>query len=118
MDLGGSEQFTINGATLLVSCVDMVSLTVCTRYYSWGGGRIYNRDPSRVWFRGARRLNRQCAVNNLIIGGQEFWIDNVCVVSNSTSPAVGPCRGCRVCNVYCEMWFVIMGVDNGSQALW
>ena len=110
VDLGGNEQITINGSThltpagygeLTATPVNLGGVNVSITGTSIGSGFV-----GRVVIIGG--------VQELIIGGQEFWIDNLCVISSSTSTTPGAALGvasAMYCDLECDL-----GVDNGSQS--
>jgi hypothetical protein len=111
VDLGGNEQITINGATyvtpggygeLTAAPVNLGGVNL-----SIGGTYIGSGFVGRVVIIGS--------VLELMIGGQEFWIDNLCVISNSIGGVSNAALGvasAMYCDVVCDL-----GVDNESQAL-
>jgi hypothetical protein len=110
VDLGGNEQITINGSThltpagygeLTATPINLGGVNVSITGTSIGSGFV-----GRVVIIGS--------VQELIIGGQEFWIDNLCVISNSISTTSGAALGAAsamYCDLECDL-----GVDNGSQS--
>ena len=111
VDMGGSEELTINGATFL-STSGYGNLMFAPAIL---GGVDVSITGTPLGFGFVGRVVLTGDVNNLKIGGQEFWIDNVCVISNSTSPVSSPAMGvasAMYCDVVCDL-----GVDNGSQAM-
>ena len=81
LDLGGEENLMVNGALYYVGDLHLapaaiapgVIMSVVTAPL---GGGIY----------GQVTLTGQ--VDQLVVGGQEFWIDNICVMGNSTGPVM------------------------------
>ena len=111
VDLGGSEELTINGVTFLTTSGygELITAPVII------GGVNVSITGSSLGFGFVGRVVLTGDVNNLKIGGQEFWIDNLCVISNSTSAVSNAALGvasAMYCDVVCDL-----GVDNGSQLL-
>ncbi len=109
VDMGGSEELTINGAQFLTPSGYGELVTAPATL----GGVSVSVTGSSIGFGFVGSVVLVGDVTDLKIGGQEFWIDNVCIVSSESSggaSAVGVASA-----VYCEM-DCNYGVDNGSQA--
>ena len=109
VDMGGSEELTINGAQFLTPSGYGALVTAPATL----GGVSVSVTGSSLGFGFVGSVVLIGDVTDLKIGGQEFWIDNVCIVSSESSggaSAVGVASA-----VYCGM-DCDYGVDNGSQA--
>lgn len=108
-DGGGIENLSINGSSMQITSTDLDGdgimdtpfyggqetlngtylggvLVMATTTYIYGGSADY---PVPV---GARTLFRLMgSVENFTIGGQEYWIDDLCI---DTEPAAGPATAC------------------------
>lgn len=71
-DLGGVENFSINGAPLYVGDISLLP----SPYFAWSTGVSTAPVPGGV--EGTVRLTGTTALTEIMVGGQEFWIDNVC----------------------------------------
>ncbi len=109
VDMGGSEELTINGAQFLTPSGYGELVTAPATL----GGVSVSVTGSSIGFGFVGSVVLVGDVTDLKIGGQEFWIDNICIVtseSDSEGTAVGVASA-----VYCAM-DCDYGVDNGSQA--
>ena len=109
VDMGGSEELTINGAQFLTPSGYGALVTAPATL----GGVSVSVTGSSLGFGFVGSVVLIGDVTDLKIGGQEFWIDNVCIISSESSggaSAVGVASA-----VYCGM-DCDYGVDNGSQA--
>jgi len=108
VDMGGHEELTINGATFLTpdGYGELVTAPATL------GGVTVSVTGSSIGFGFVGSVVLVGDVTDLKIGGQEFWIDNVCIITNDSDSggAVGVASA-----VYCEV-DCDYGVDNGSQA--
>lgn len=77
VDMGGSENFSVNGGAL--SAGDISSLPTVVNGVSTAVKQapLFNSGGARVGSSGKLQLKGQ--ISEFVIGGQEFWIDNVCV---------------------------------------
>jgi hypothetical protein len=109
VDMGGHEELTINGSTFLTlgGSGELVTAPAII------GGVSVSVTGSSIGFGFVGSVVLVGDVTDLKIGGQEFWIDNVCVVTNESSTA-GTAVGVASA-VYCEI-DCDYGVDNGSQS--
>ena len=109
VDMGGSEELTINGSQFLTPSGYGALITAPATL----GGVSVSVTGSSLGFGFVGSVVLIGDVTDLKIGGQEFWIDNVCIISSESSggaSAVGVASA-----VYCGM-DCDYGVDNGSQA--
>lgn len=109
VDMGGHEELTINGSTFLTLDGYGELMTAPATL----GGVVVSVTGSSLGFGFVGSVVLVGDVTDLKIGGQEFWIDNVCIVTNDSDSggAVGVASA-----VYCEV-DCDYGVDNGSQAI-
>jgi hypothetical protein len=70
LDLGGSENLSVNGSTIYAG-----ELTSAPSPMG-GVTLMFTTTPAPGGEKG--KLTMKGAVKTLIIGGQEFWLDNVC----------------------------------------
>ena len=82
LTLGGLENLQVNGAPLFVGDIEMAPAAIAP-------GVTYTlvTYPVAGGLRGEARLVGE--VKELVLGGQEFWVDNICVKLN-TSTGVNP----------------------------
>jgi hypothetical protein len=76
VDMGGSENFSVNGSaisagelTALPTVISGVTVTVTQAPLVNAGGIQVGRSG---------RLTLKGQISQFLVGGQEFWIDNVC----------------------------------------
>lgn len=107
VDMGGHEELTINGSTFLTPDGYGELMTAPATL----GGVVVSVTGSSLGFGFVGSVVLVGDMTDLKIGGQEFWIDNVCIVTNDSDSggAVGAASA-----VYCEV-DCDYGVDNSSQ---
>jgi hypothetical protein len=108
VDMGGHEELTINGSTFLTpdGYGELVTAPATL------GGVAVSVTGSSLGFGFVGSVVLVGDVTDLKIGGQEFWIDNVCIItSDSDSGGAVGVASAVYCEVDCDY-----GVDNSSQA--
>ncbi len=100
LDLGGVDNIAINGSTIIITSADLNGDGIMdTPFY--GGQEVLNGtflggvfvSASKMTFPGGAKILFRLIgdVNELAIGGQEYWIDDLCI---DGTPVVDPIQGC------------------------
>ena len=110
VDMGGHEELTINGSTFLTPDGYGELMTAPATL----GGVTVSVTGSSIGFGFVGSVVLVGDVTDLKIGGQEFWIDNVCIITSENTGGGGQSFGFPSA-VYCEI-DCDYGVDNSSQA--
>lgn len=71
-DLGGIENFSVNGSPVYVGDIALLP----SPYFGWSTGVTVNPVPGGS--EGYVRIGGTVAINEIMIGGRNLWIDNVC----------------------------------------
>jgi FlgD Ig-like domain len=72
LSLGGEENLQVNGAPLFIGNIELAPIAIAP-----GVTYSVTTYPVNGGIRGEARLVG--AVNTLLLGGQEFWVDNICI---------------------------------------
>ena len=100
LDLGGVDNISINGSPIVITSADLNGDGIMdTPFY--GGQEVLNGtflggvfvSASKMTFPGGAKILFRLIgdVNELAIGGQEYWIDDLCI---DGTPVTAPNEGC------------------------
>ncbi len=110
IDMGGHEQLTVNGSTFLTpgGYGELMGAPAML------GGVNVTVSGTSLGFGFVGTITLVGAITDFKIGGQEFWIDNVCIIGSAIAAVSGSTGHASMiyCSLDCDL-----GVDNGSQAI-
>ena len=107
LDLGGIDNIAINGSPIVITSADLDGDGVMdTPFY--GGQEVLNASmlggvfvtATKTSFPGGAKILFRLMgdVNELVIGGQEYWIDDLCITSTQVVEPLAGCTDPQACN--------------------